>query len=98
MQGAVPLGQRTGRTEEVGDVEARRATVAKRVKIVLAVGILARVNDAALGEQDETVKEGDDVASRLMDRKDDGPVVLAGEGDERLDDVECVEGVEACPS
>jgi hypothetical protein len=31
-----------------------------------------------------------------MDRKDDGPVVLAGEGDERLDDVECVEGIEAC--
>lgn len=83
----------TERTEEVGDVEARRAAVAYRVEVVLAVGVLARVDDAAFSEQDESVKQGDDVAPGLMDGEDDRAVVLASEGDERLNDVEGVKGV-----
>lgn len=66
----------------------------QRIEVVLALGVLSRVDNSTLCEQDEPVEEGNDVASRLMDGEDDGSIVLSGEGDERLDDVERVESIE----
>lgn len=64
------------------------------VEVVLALGVLSRVDNSTLCEQDEPVEKGNDVASRLVNSEDDGSIVLSGEGDERLNDVERVESIE----
>lgn len=82
-------------TEEVCDVEPGRARVSDRLEVVLALFVRARVDDLSLGEKHEPIEEGDNVGPRLVDGEDDGAVVVPGERDERLDDVERVERVEA---
>lgn len=67
-----------------------------RLEVLLTLAVRPRVDDLTLGEEDETVEEGDDVGPRLVDGEDDGSVVVASEGDKGLNDVEGVEGVEAC--
>ena len=49
----------------------------------------------ALREDDELVEEGDDVAARLVDREDDGAVVVARERDEAVDHAQRIVRVEA---
>ena len=82
-------------TEKVCDVEPWRAGVSDRLEVVLALVVRARVHNLTLGKQHAPVEQGDNVGPRLVDRKDDGAVVVPGERDERLDDVERVERVEA---
>jgi hypothetical protein len=85
---------RKGRTEEIGNVEARRAGVTERFKVLLASIVVSRVDNPTSSEKDETVEEGDDVGSGLVDGEDNGTLVIASKSNEGFDDVEGVEGVE----
>lgn len=49
------------------------------LKVIMALGDFARVDQLAASEEDELVKHGDDVAPRLMDREDDCAVVVPRE-------------------
>jgi hypothetical protein len=64
-------------TQVVSDVKPRRARLANVSKIVLAFLEFTRVNHFACSQNKELVEEGDDIASRLMDRENDGSVVVA---------------------
>ena len=51
---------------------------------------LARVDQFAVGKQDEFIEQGHDVAARLVDGEYDGTVVIPCERDETVYHAECI--------
>lgn len=82
------------RTQEIGDIETRRAWVTDRLEIPLTLGELARIHGFSRSQDKQMVKQGDNVAPRLMDCEDDGPVVVARKGYKAVNDVMRVEGIQ----
>ena len=56
---------------------------------------LAGIDHAPVSQQKELVEERDDIRAWLVNRKDDGSVVVTREGHEGVDDIECVVCVQA---
>lgn len=59
-------------------------------EILMALANLAGIDHFTPCQKDKLIKHGNNVASRLMDRKNDSAIVIFREGNERLDDVERV--------
>src|SRR5690242_13163145 len=72
----------------VSNVEPRRARVADIVEIGLTAVEGARVHGSAFSEKDQLIEERNNVRSRLVNGKDNGPVVVLDQGSETFDDVE----------
>ena len=66
-------------TQIISDVEAWGACVTDALKVVLAPGIGTGVNHLPLRENNELVEQSDDVTARLVDREDNGAVVIASQ-------------------
>ena len=79
----------------IGNIEARRAAIADAIKVYLACVKRSRVYRPALGEENQAVKEGDNVGSRLVNGEDDGSLVSLGQGHETFDDIVGIEGIQA---
>lgn len=54
-----------------------------------------RVDELAACKYDQLIEEGHDVAAGLVDREDDGTVIVTSEGDEAVNDTQCVVCIEA---
>ena len=65
-------------------------------EVVRDLVCLARVDELALGEHNELVEEGNDVAARLVNGEDDRAVVLASQRHETVDNTERVVRIQTC--
>ena len=72
------------RTSEVGNVEPRWTRVVDTLEIVITFRSVTRVDQFAVGQEDQLVEEGDDVAARLMDGEDDCAVVVSCKRDQTV--------------
>lgn len=75
------VGRRTvkSHTQVVSNVEPRRTRISDALEVRLALRQLSRIDDLALRQQHKLVKEGNNIAPRLMDGEDNGSVVVACE-------------------
>ena len=79
--------------EVIRNVESRRTAVTRVIKILLAACEWTRVDRPALSQEDQSVKQGDNIGAWLMDGEDHCAIVGLCQGDETFDHVECIECV-----
>lgn len=65
------------RTDEIRNVEPRWTRIADILEVIVAVRGVTRVNQFALCQQDKFVKEGHDIAARLMDGENDRTIIVS---------------------
>ncbi len=76
--------ERSIRTDEIRNVEPRWTGVADILKVIVTIRGVARVNQFALSQQHEFVKEGHNIAARLMDGENDRTVVVSRKGNQAV--------------
>jgi hypothetical protein len=81
-------------TKEIGDIKARGTRLPDTCKVILAFRELPTVHHFAHSEDDELIEQRDDIASRLMDGKDDSAFIVPSQGDKTLDNIVCIVSVE----
>ncbi len=64
-------------TEVIRNIEPRRAVISDGVKIRLTSGKFGGIYEAALREEYELIEQRNYVAAWLMNRKDDGAIIIA---------------------
>ena len=62
-------------------------------KVICNLVRLSGVDELAAGEHNELIEKGDDIAARLVNCEDNGPIVIASEGNQTIDDAEGIEGI-----
>ena len=67
------------RTEVIRNVEPRRAMLSDRVEIWLTFGKFSSIDETALREEHELIKQRNYVATRLVDCEDDSAIIVASE-------------------
>ena len=75
------------RTQEIRDIESRRAGLSDVGEIILAFRKLARIDRFTSGEDKKLVEECDDIAPRLMDGEHHSAVIVPSQRYQALNDV-----------
>lgn len=88
--------EKTGLTKVVGNVKTRWAWFADTGEIFLTPGKITRVNEFSQSENDQLVKECNDVATRLVNCKNNCTIIVAGKVYETFHDVVRIECVKTC--
>ena len=81
------LSVRRQRTEEIRNIKPRWTRLSDRSEVFLASGVLSRIDELPLGQKDELIEECHNVAPRLMDREDNGAVIVSGKRNKTLHNI-----------
>ena len=65
------------RTQEIGNIEPRWTGITNRRKVVLTFRKFTGIYQLSSSEKDKLIKEGNNVAARLVDSKDDSTVIVS---------------------